>query len=134
MAELHVSTSHPSSSRRWGQGSPFATELDRRLAGDEPLTSIIRWWYTAYFAWRKTQPEPSASGEGPSLLDLTDNETTVLTLNIGWSFSLTDEEEELTKAIKSPGVCPALQSAWDDVREARAALRAAAAAGEQQQP
>jgi hypothetical protein len=90
-------------------------------------------WLTEYYAWRELQP---SSGEGcPSLLDLTDNETTALTLGIGWSFS-GEEEEELTKAIKSPGVHPEVQLAWDDLRQARAALRAAAvvaavAAGEQ---
>jgi hypothetical protein len=58
-------------------------------------------------------------------MDLTDNETTALTLDIGWSFSPVGEDEELTKAIKSPGVCPEVQLAWDDMRQARTALRAA---------
>jgi hypothetical protein len=69
-------------------------------------------------------------------MDLTDNETAALTLGIGWPFSLLtgEEEEELTKAIKSPGVSPEVQSAWDNLRRARAALRAAVArAGEHAQ-
>ena len=136
MDELHVSTSRPSTSR-WGAGSPFAAELDRRLAGNEPLVSILMWWLTEYYAWRESQP---SSGEDcPSLLALTDNETTALTLDIGWSFSSVGEDEErwlfspvgedeeLTKAIKSPGVCPEVQLAWDDMRQARTTLRAAAA-------
>ena len=136
MDELHVSTSRPSTSRR-GAGSPFAAELDRRLAGDESLTSVLMRWLTEYYAWRELQP---SSGEGcPSLLDLTDNETTALTLDIGWPFSPTGEEEEkgeeeLTKAIKSPGVYPGVQIAWDNLRQARAALRAAAAAAGEQSP
>jgi hypothetical protein len=136
MAELYASTSL--TSRQRGQGSPFAAELDRRLAGDEPLASIITCWCTKYFAWRESQPSPGEGG--PSLLDLTDNETTALTLDIGWSFSSVGEDEErwlfspvgedeeLTKAIKSPGVYPEVQIAWDDMRQARAALRAAAVA------
>ena len=128
-AELLASTSL--TSRQRGQGSPFAAELDRRLAGNEPLVSILMWWLTEYYAWRESQP---SSGEDcPSLLDLTDNETTALTLGIGWSFS-GEEEEELTKAIKSPGVYPGVQIAWDNLRQARAALRAAAAAAGEQSP
>ena len=139
MDELHVSTSRPSTSR-WGAGSPFAAELDRRLAGNEPLVSILMWWLTEYYAWRESQP---SSGEDcPSLLDLTDNETTALTLDIGWPFSPAGEDEEkgdeeLTKVIMSPDVSPEVQSAWDDLRQARVALRAKAnvaviaAAGEQ---
>ena len=129
MADLRASTSLTSCQR--GQGSPFAAELDRRLAGDEPLINAITWWVTEYFAWRKTQPDPGEGG--PSLMDLTDNETSALTLDIGWSFSPVGEDEELTKAIKSPGVCPEVQLAWDDMRQARTALRAAVAAGAQPQ-
>ena len=124
MADLRASTSLTSCQR--GQGSPFAAELDRRLAGDEPLINAITWWVTEYFAWRKTQPDPGEGG--PSLMDLTDNETSALTLDIGWSFPLTGEDEELTKYIMAPDVYPDVQSAWDDMRQARTTLRAAAAA------
>jgi hypothetical protein len=37
-------------------------------------------------------------------------------------------------AIMSPGVYPEVQSAWDDLRQARAALRAAVAAAGEQSP
>jgi len=145
MAELHKSTStsrlsapQPSPARRalFGQGSPFAAELDRKLAGDEPLVIIIPWWIDKYFAWRKTQPDPGENG--PSLMDLTDNETTVLTLNIGWSFPLSGEDEELTRIINnSPDTSLDAQSTWNDLRQARATLRAkanaAATAGDQPQ-
>ena len=130
MAELHESTSLPSPARRrlFGQGSPFAAELDRKLAGhDEPLISVIKWWVDKYFEWRKTQPDPGE--DGPSLMDLTDNETTALTLDIGWSFPLTGDDEELTKAIMASDASPELQSAWDGLRQARATLRATAAVG-----
>jgi hypothetical protein len=131
MADLHKSTtSHPSPARRrlFGQGSPFAAELDRKLAGhDEPLIRVIKWWVDKYFEWRKTQPDPGE--DGPSLMDLNDNETSVLTLNVGWSFPLTGEDEELTKVIMTPDVSPETQSAWDDLRQARATLRAKASVG-----
>jgi hypothetical protein len=118
-------------------GSPFAAELDRRLAGDEPLVRIILWWRTEYYAWRDSQP---SSGEGcPTLWELTENETVVLTLIIGWSsvgwpLSTAGEkdEEDLTKAINSPDVYPEVQSAWDYMQQARTALRAAQT-GEQAQ-
>jgi hypothetical protein len=110
--------------------SPLAAELDRKLAGSEPLANVIAWWCAGYFAWRKTQPGPGEGG--PSLLDLTDNETTVLTLDIGWSPSLTassstGSDEEITEAIKGPDVLPEMPHAWDDLRQARTALRAAVA-------
>jgi hypothetical protein len=50
------------------QGSPFAAELDRRLAGDEPLPGIVLWWWKEYQAWRALQPL-DAEGWGPSVLD-----------------------------------------------------------------
>jgi hypothetical protein len=112
-ADLRASTSLTS-----GKGSPYAAELDRKLAGDGCLGDIIGWWVTEYFAWRGTQPDPGDGG--PSLLDLTDNETTVLTLDIGG---------ELTEDSSNPEVRVALGY----MREARAALRAAAAAGGQAQ-
>jgi hypothetical protein len=113
------------SRRNAGAGSPLAAELDRKLAGSESLANVIAWWCAGYFAWRKTQPGPGEGG--PSLLDLTDNETTVLTLDIGWSPSLTGADEEITEAIRRPGMYPEMLYAWNDLRQVRTALRAAVA-------
>jgi hypothetical protein len=57
MTELHVPTSR--------RGSPFAAELDRRLKSDEPLTSVVDWWRTAFRAWR--EPQLSAGADAPAM-------------------------------------------------------------------
>jgi hypothetical protein len=128
MADLHTSTSFTSLISH--QGSPFAAELERRLASDEPLTDIVDWWKQEFDTASPTidldvfsacEAQPS-SGEGcPTLWELTENETVVLTLDIGWSFS---GEEELTVAIESPDASPEMQIAWDKIQQARVALRA----------
>jgi hypothetical protein len=83
MTEPHTRTEpHP----RSRLGSPFAAELDRRLAGDEPLPDIVLWWWKEYQAWRKLQPL-DAEGWGPSVLDLTDNEDSVYCLTGIWLMS-----------------------------------------------
>jgi hypothetical protein len=105
MADLHVPTSH--------RGSPFAAELDRRLAGDEPLTNVVAWWRTSYREW--CEPQPFADEGGPSIADLSENEDSVFCLGGIWALSPTDEE--LTEDIENPDV----QAAWDSVRKARAA-------------
>ena len=109
MAELHVLIPR--------RGSPFAPELDRRLAGNEPLSSVVDWWHTEYHEWRKLQVR-AASG-GPTKADLTENEDAVYSLGRAWWFAPPDEEG-LTEATKDPDV----QVAWGPVRQARAALRA----------
>jgi hypothetical protein len=36
--------------RPWRRGTRLAPELDRRLAGDEPLDDIIDWWHESWRA------------------------------------------------------------------------------------
>jgi hypothetical protein len=36
--------------RPWPRGTKLADELDRRLAGDEPLTKVINWWTDSWSA------------------------------------------------------------------------------------
>jgi hypothetical protein len=33
---------------RRARGSPYAAELDRKLAGNEPLTKVVAWWGDRY--------------------------------------------------------------------------------------
>jgi hypothetical protein len=119
MAELTV----PTSGRR---GSPFAAELDRKLAGTAPLINAVAWWRAGYQEWRESQPPASAGG--PSIKDLTENEEAVFYLGLTWSISPVDGVE-LSEEVDDPDV----QKCWDRVKQARAALRAnlAAQTGEQ---
>jgi hypothetical protein len=64
------------------KGSPFAAELDRKLAGDESLTDVVEWWRAAYREWR--EPQPSVYEGGPSMDDLTENEEAVYCLGGIW--------------------------------------------------
>jgi hypothetical protein len=98
------------------QGSPFAAELDRRLAGNESLIDIVVWWCTSYREW--CAPLPVANDGGPSIMDLTEHEESVFCLGGVWS--LVPGDEPLTEDIVDPKV----QDMWDYVRKARAALQA----------
>jgi hypothetical protein len=102
--------------RMQGKGSPHAAELDRRLAGDEPLTRVVEWWLTAYREW--SGPQPYTGEGGPGIADLTENEDAVYCLGGVWWFSST--REDLTKDNSDPDV----QVAWGRVRQARAVLQA----------
>jgi hypothetical protein len=94
--------------------SPFAAELDRRLAGDEPFSSIVVWWRDSYYAWRESMP-PTGN---PSTADLTENEDCVFCLDFAWA--LKSKFETLTEDDDDPDV----QFHWNYVRQARAALQA----------
>ena len=46
--------------RPWRRGTRLAPELDRRLAGDEPLDEVIIWWHDSWRAAlrrRKVDPD-----------------------------------------------------------------------------
>jgi hypothetical protein len=113
MAEIHTDlrASTSSTSRK---GTPFAAELDRKLAGDEPLIKVVNWWSTAYREWR----EPLLSAGNAPPLSFTENESTVNHLGVVWMIE--EIPGELTEDIKDPIV----QEAWGPVRQARAALHA----------
>jgi hypothetical protein len=98
------------------RGSPFAAELDRRLAGDEPLAKVVAWWRAAYLEW--CEPLPFADEGGPSIGDLTKNENAVYCLGFAWA--LVSESEVLTEDDANPEV----RNFWTGVRQAREALRA----------
>jgi hypothetical protein len=36
--------------RPWRRGTSLAAELDRKLAGDEPLTDVVVWWHDSWRA------------------------------------------------------------------------------------
>jgi hypothetical protein len=99
-------------------GTPFAAELDRKLAGDESLAKVVAWWRTTYDEWR--EPQLSAGNAAP--LSFTENESAVLHLDVVWTIE--ELNRDLTEEIEDPIV----QEAWGPVRQARATLRAAAAA------
>jgi hypothetical protein len=105
----------PTPERR--QGSPFAKELDERLAGDEPLVNVVTWWPRAYWPWAEAQP-PVHEG-GPSTNELSDNEEHVYALNGLWRDASTDEQIALTEEHPDPDV----QLAWRELRQAREDLR-----------
>jgi hypothetical protein len=80
------------------QGSPFAAELDRRLAGDEPLVDVVNWWETAYTEWRMSQP--LLSEDNPHVADLTEHEMAVF--GIGIMREWVPEDEPLTEDNDDP--------------------------------
>jgi hypothetical protein len=106
---------HTSASSR--PGSPFAAELDRRLAGDEPLPIVVGWWRMAYSKW--CVPQMHKDDGGPSIADLTANEDAVYRLARAWEFS--PGKEPLTEDDANPDV----QNCWGPVRQARETLRSA---------
>jgi|SRR6516164_3329197 hypothetical protein len=113
---IELPTEPRTASRR---GSPFAAELDTRLAGDEPLANVVAWWRAAYWEW--SEPQPYADEGGPSIADLTENEDAVYCLGLAWA--LVSESEVLTEDDADADV----QNFWTGVRQARDALRAAQA-------
>ena len=117
MVEPNTSASRPTVFTRNRPGTPFAAELDHRLAGDESLTDVVHWWRTAYREWR----EPQLSAGVPRTA-LSENESVVLHLDVVWTIE--ELGGDLTEEIDDP----IIQEAWGPVRQVRAALRAAAAA------
>jgi hypothetical protein len=85
------------------QGSPFAAELDDRLAGNEPLSSIVEWWNEKYGPWREGLGALGVKGIGP----ISDREMTVFC--IGGSEDNPDIHN---------------QACWGFLRKEREALRA----------
>ena len=99
------------------RGSPLATELERRLGGNEPLADVVNWWYPQYREWHANN---NITGIG----DLSDNEVLLHGLVHAWS--LVSKSETLTEAdTDSANANPDVQACWNKVRQARATLRTA---------
>jgi hypothetical protein len=93
--------------------------LDARLAGDEPLPVIVLDWGQKYRTWRNAHDDDD---NFCAMEFLTDHEDRVYCLGLTWTLS---GQENLSENDPDPD----MQRAWKPVHKARAALRAAAAAG-----
>jgi hypothetical protein len=49
------------------RGTRFAPELDRRLAGNEPLSAVLNWWDDEWRAAMRVQVEFSSSMKDPGI-------------------------------------------------------------------
>jgi hypothetical protein len=114
MVELNTSTSRP--------GTPFAKELNIRLAGSEPLPNIVLWWGGEYQTWRNGHDDDD---DFCGMNFLSENEDSVYCLGLTWTLV---GRENLTEDDPNPD----MQRAWEPVHQARAALRAAAGGGQAQ--
>jgi hypothetical protein len=81
-------------------GSPYAAELDARLRSNEPLSSIVDWWWGKYDEWL---PTIVVEAEGI------------------WN-QISDHEETIFCICGADGD----DSTWDILRSHRAALQAQA--------
>jgi hypothetical protein len=120
--------------RPWRRGTRLAPELDRRLAGDEPLDEIIGWWNDSWRAAIRLRKVFPHGDENVQPKNFSDNELAAFVINITSGCGIDDRGATLHWLWPMLGFDGARMSDaayaetvrdkyWTQLENARAALR-----------
>jgi hypothetical protein len=97
------------------RGTSLAPELDRRLAGDEPLEEAIFWWHDSWRASVRLRKVLPHGDENVQPRNFSDNELAcfVIAVTSGCGSEVDETDEDKATSIRTANQLAELHLGWD---------------------